>query len=364
MPYNQENTMNHRILNSMLIAFLLFTLAGCAELPATLPPNPIPTLLPTLLSLIPSSTPLPPTPSPTPRGTVNPLTAPVTGESMFEFIHETVPDGTRFEPGQTFSKTWTYRNEGPLKWTRNYAFLRISSQPEDTAIISPAQVDFARDVSPGQEVELTVDFTAPQEPGIYSVVYQIMNERGELLEGTESWVTIVVGDISSLTSTTSAQINAVLKQGSFDQGIAAIDFCMQMPDQRAWYPWNVTLNFEGKAISPEGSLIEPATATTPNKCFRYTFPVIELLNEGKPFTLNIEEVSLPPEVNQAENCARAKETLTDQYPGLDFACSGPGNFYTGLVLPEGLSAEQADTLILDAMSSAIYGPWMLSGTFE
>lgn len=356
--------MNRHILIPTLAALLLFTLAGCVSAQATLPPNPIPTLLPTLFSFLPSATPLPPTATPAPRGTVNPLTAPVTGESMFEFVSETVPDGTRFQPGQTFSKTWTYRNEGPLKWTRGYAFLRISSQPADAALESPAQVDFTRDVSPGQDVELTVNFTAPQEPGIYSVVYQIMNERGELLEGTESWVTIVVGDIRSLASTTSGQIEAALKQGSFEQGIAAIDFCMEMPDQRAWYPWNVTLNFEGKVISPEGSLIDPVTATTPNKCFRYTFPVIELLNEGKPFTLNIEKVSLPPEVNQAENCAAAHATLSAQYPGLDFTCTGPGNFYADLILPAGMSAEQVDTLILDAMSSAVYGPWVLSGIFE
>lgn len=353
-------------LRMLLIALLLIPLlAGCVgapqvELP-TLPPNPIPTYLPTILSLLPSATPLPPTAVPTPRGTVHPETAPVTEESMFEFISETVPDGTRFEPGQAFSKTWRYRNEGPLKWTKGYAFVRKSASPAGNPLSSHALVDISEEVSPGEEVDFTVDFVAPTTDGIYSVVYQIMNDRGELLSGTESWVTIIVGDVVTFSN---GQVSAALKKGSFDQGLAAVDFCMDMPDARAWYPWGVTLMLEGKAIPPEGSVIDPATATTAHKCFRFTFPIIELLSSGKPFTLTIEKISLSPEVNQAENCAAAHAALTAKYPGLDFECTGPGNFYTDLVLPTGMSAEEADAIILDAMSSAIYGPWTLSGTLN
>lgn len=354
-----------RVLTLLLLLPLL--LSGCGkkqpELP-TLPPNPIPTLLPTLMSLLPSSTPAPPTPTPTPRGTVNPQTAPVTGESMFEFISESVPDGTRFEPGQAFSKTWIYRNEGPLKWTKDYAFLLLGTQPEGTDLGCPAQVDFTKTVSPGEEVDITVNFTAPTEPGIYSAVYQIMNARGELLEGTESWVTIVVGDVD-FSAVSTSEVTATLKKGTFELGLVEVDFCMALPDARAWYPWQVTLGLDARSIQPEGSLIVPATATTANKCFRYSFPVLDpLLMSGKPFTLTIGKVELPPEVNQAENCARAHETLTAQYPGLDFTCTGPGNFYADLTLPEGMTASQADKLILDEMSSAIYGPWILSGELD
>ena len=316
------------------------------------------------MSLLPSPTPAPPTATPTPRGTVNPLTAPVTGESMFEFLGETVPDGTRFEPGQAFSKTWTYRNEGPVKWTKDYAFLLLTTRPEGADLGCPAQVDFTKTVSPGEEVEITVNFTAPNEPGIYSAVYQIMNERGELLEGTESWVTIVVGDVD-FSAVAGSEVTARLQKGTFELGLVEVDFCMAMPDARAWYPWQVTLGLDGRSISPEGSLIVPATATTPDKCFRFSFPVLDpLLMSGKPFTLTIGKVELPPEVNLAENCAAAHETLTAQYPGLDFACTGPGYFYEDLILPADMTAEEADRLILDAMSNAIYGPWILSGTLD
>ena len=346
----------------------LVTLTGCVagqqvELP-TLPPNPIPTFLPTLLSIIPSATPVQPTLTPTPRGTVNPETAPVTDESMFEFVSETVPDGTRFEPGQAFSKTWRYRNEGPLKWTKGYGFLRISTSPAGSTMDSPELVDISKEVSPGEEVDFTVAFVAPSADGIYSVVYQIMNERGELLAGTESWVTIIVGDVAFPVTSSKDQVRATLVKGSFELGFAVVDFCMDLPDGRAWYPWDVTITLDGKAISPEGSVIDPTGATTAHKCFRYTFPVLELLSSGKDFTLSIGKVELPPEVNQAENCALAQSKLRAEYPGLDFECAGPGSFYTGLVLPAGMTAEKADTLIMDAMSNTIYGPWVLTGTFE
>lgn len=353
-------------LRSLIIALLLIPmLAGCVAVPQvelpTLPPNPIPTYLPTLLSILPSATPVLPTAVPTPRGTVHPETAPVTEESMFAFVSETVPDGTRVEPGQAFSKTWRYRNEGPLKWTSNYAFVRLSSSPVGQTLGSPALVEISREVSPGEEVDFTVDFVAPQEDGIYSVVYQIMNDRGELLAGTESWVTIVVGE---LRTSSNAQITATLQKGSFELGLAEVDFCLDMPDARAWYPWDVILTVDERTFTPEGSLIQPATATSAHKCFRYSFTVLDLLASGKPFTLTIGKVSLPPEVNLAENCATAHAALTAQYPGLDFACTPPGHFYADLVLPDGMSAEEADELILDAMSSAIHGPWLLSGTLN
>jgi hypothetical protein len=37
-----------------------------------------------------------------------------------------------------------------------------------------------------------------------------------------------------------------------------------------------------------------------------------------------------------------------------------GFFYTNLKVPSGMTESQADTLIMDAMEYAIYGPWVLS----
>jgi hypothetical protein len=114
-------------------------------------------------------------------------------------------------------------------------------------------------------------------------------------------------------------------------------------------------------LSPTGSRIDPATATTAYKCFSFSYPVSASFASGDSYQLSIGKVELPPEVHQAENCAYAKQVLTAAYPGLDFICGGPGIWYTNLVTPPGMTVEKADRLILDAMSSSIYGPWNFNG---
>ena len=241
---------------------------------------------------MPSPTPAPPTATPTPRGTVSPQTAPVTGESMFEFLGETVPDGTRFEPGQAFSKTWTYRNEGPVKWTKDYAFLLLTTRPEGADLGCPAQVDFTKTVSPGEEVEITVNFTAPNEPGIYSAVYQIVDQRGELLEGTESWVTIVVGDVD-FSAVAGSEVTARLQKGNFELGLVEVDFCMAMPDARAWYPWPWPLGI-GRSQPLRRQPDRARHGDHAGQVLPLQLPGADpLLMSGKRFTLTIGKVELP-----------------------------------------------------------------------
>jgi RNA polymerase sigma-70 factor (ECF subfamily) len=67
-------------------------------------------------------------------------------------------------------------------------------------------------------------------------------------------------------------------------------------------------------------------------------------------------------VIQSEQAAAAQTTLRIMYPGFDFTCAGPGLWYSNLVLPPGMATEKADQLILDAMSSSIYGPWLINGS--
>jgi hypothetical protein len=59
-------------------------------------------------------------------------------------------------------------------------------------------------------------------------------------------------------------------------------------------------------------------------------------------------------------CEAVKPALKAQYPGLDFQCDYfSGNYYTGLQLPAGMSADEAHLIIVDAINGAIYGPWDL-----
>ncbi|TET30659.1 MAG: hypothetical protein E3J69_11215 [Anaerolineales bacterium] len=278
-------------------------------------------------------------------------------DSMMIFIGETIPDGTNFKSGETFSKTWTIKNGGTLTWDEGFILIRTSSTPLNEFLGGPERIPITKEVKPGETFQIGVDLVAPTQNGRYTVFYQLQDETGSLVPNSQVWVTITVGTIPLVES---GGITARFVAASMQAGEFSVDFCMQLPDGRQWYPWDVILIANQQQYSPSGSRIDPYGAMTANKCFSFSFPVS--VSSGISYQLSIGKVELPPEVNQAENCAYAQATLRAAYSGLDFTCTGPGFWYANLVLPTGMTKEQADQLILDAMSSSIYGPWLLNGS--
>src|SRR3990172_929541 len=81
-----------------------------------------------------------------------------------QFIADvTVPDGTRFEPGTTFKKTWRLKNIGTCTWTTSYSLVFDSGERMGAL----ASINFPSGVAPGQTIDLTVDMTAPSTAGHY-----------------------------------------------------------------------------------------------------------------------------------------------------------------------------------------------------
>jgi hypothetical protein len=298
-----------------------------------------------------------PTPSPTFTQTITPSSSETQPEIKFTFISETIPDGTRFNPGEQFRKTWSIKNNGTQSWD-GFGLAVESSNPEGELLGSPAIISLPVTVTSGQLFEIKVDLTAPKVDGNYTVYYHLQNQNGMPVENTRIWVNIIVGNSAS---TSANNIYATYQSSDLQAGEFAVDFCMQIPDERQWYPWGVSLIVVGNHYQPSGSRIDPGGAITAYKCFSFSYP-LQILS-GTAFQLSIERVELPPEVHQAENCLRAQKNLKVSYPGLDFTCTGPGLFYTNLVLPAGMTKAEADRLILDAMSSTIYGPWILEGNY-
>jgi len=347
-------------LNSLSVWLVVVVfLSGCTQL-LTVDTQPIATAIlltstpfPTTSNIPATFTPLPSpiftsTPSATPKGSAQDITV--------IFIGETIPDGTNFQPGQAFQKTWTIKNGGIEDWNKNFELVSTSSNPVNESLGSPEHIPLTQDVKPGETIQIKVDLVAPKQDGQYTVFYELRDGTGTLVPNSQKWVTITDGNIPV---SNSMGVNAQLLTAYMENSEFTVDFCMQLPDGRQWYPWNVLLLVNQQDYSPSGSRIDPVGATTSNKCFSFSFPV--WITSGTTYQLSIGKVELPPEVHQAENCAYAQTTLRASYPGLDFKCAGPGAWYTNLVLPSGMTKEQADQLILDAMSSSIYGPWTLSG---
>lgn len=298
------------------------------------------------------------TPLPSPTTTSTPLVTPLplVQGSTFVFIGETIPDGTNFQPEQTFQKTWTIKNGGNRTWEKSFVLVRTSSSPANETLGSLEQIPLSKEVKPGETIQIEIDLVAPKLNGQYTVYYQLQDATGSPVPNSQIWVTITVG---KFTLPVSGGVTAELLAASMENAEFTVDFCMQLPDERQWYPWDVILFANQQQYSPSGSRIDPVGATTANKCFSFGFPVS--ISSGTTYQLSLGKVELPPEVHQAENCAYAQKTLRAAYPGLDFTCTGPGSWYANLVLPSGMTNDQADRLILDAMSSSIYGPWILNG---
>lgn len=85
-----------------------------------------------------------------------------------------VPDGTVMSPGQDFLKTWRVRNTGACPWGAGYvlAYAGYSNQ------MSGQFVALTEVIQPGQEVEVSVQFTAPSVAGEYLSAWTMRNPQG------------------------------------------------------------------------------------------------------------------------------------------------------------------------------------------
>jgi len=105
-----------------------------------------------------------------------------------QFIADvTVPDGTTFQPGAAFKKTWRLKNIGTCTWTTSYALVFDSGEKMG----APASINFPANVAPGQTVDLSVDMTAPSNPGHYIGYWKFRNAAGVLFgigfNANKSW---------------------------------------------------------------------------------------------------------------------------------------------------------------------------------
>lgn len=88
----------------------------------------------------------------------------------------TVPDGTVFTPGQAFTKTWRLRNVGDCTWTTEYALVFSTGDQMG----GPSSINLPASVPPRQSIDLSVNLTAPTNPGSYRGYWLLKNASGKL----------------------------------------------------------------------------------------------------------------------------------------------------------------------------------------
>jgi hypothetical protein len=96
-----------------------------------------------------------------------------------EFVADvTIPDDTNMSPGQDFLKTWRVKNTGSCPWGEGYELVYAEYENEMDGQPQP----LTEVVQPGQEVEISVQFTAPSEIGNYLSAWQMSNPAGVTFE--------------------------------------------------------------------------------------------------------------------------------------------------------------------------------------
>lgn len=131
----------------------------------------------TLTPLPPTATAVPATQTPVPTATTLPATAPITYCDWMAFVTDvTVPDGSTFKPGETFTKIWRIKNRGTCTWTPDYTltFNGGDQMGSTTSIRLPGYI------APGQTVDVSVTLTAPSTPGSYKGYWILRNTSGAL----------------------------------------------------------------------------------------------------------------------------------------------------------------------------------------
>ena len=104
-----------------------------------------------------------------------------------KFVSETIPDGSIYQSGDTFTKTWVIRNNGTCDWTTDYRFVFEEGNQMD----GPSSMKLDHVVEPGDTYSFEIDLTAPASNGDYTGVWRIKSDEGDNLG--KYWVKITVG---------------------------------------------------------------------------------------------------------------------------------------------------------------------------
>ncbi len=102
----------------------------------------------------------------------------------------TVPDGTVFKPGETFTKTWRLKNVGTCTW-ENYTLVFDSGAKMGGPSIQP----IPGPVAPGAVVDVSVNLIAPTKEGTYKGFWRLRDDKDVLFgltTGNAFWVEIKV----------------------------------------------------------------------------------------------------------------------------------------------------------------------------
>jgi hypothetical protein len=111
-----------------------------------------------------TNTPVPPTNTSVPVAVCN----------QAAFISDvTIPDNTKMAKGHDFTKTWRIRNTGTCTWNEDYTVVFSSG----TNLAAKSSYALPEDVSPGENVDISIPMEAPDKNGKFQSNWEISSDK-------------------------------------------------------------------------------------------------------------------------------------------------------------------------------------------
>jgi hypothetical protein len=178
-----------------------------------------------------------------------------------QFVSDvTVPDGTRYDPGATFTKTWRLRNSGTCTWSTSYTMVFDTG----TQMGTTTSVPFHTSVAPGNTIDLSVNMTAPNAAGHYLGYWKFKNAAGTLFGiGVNAdrswWVEINVSGTTTEGVVYEFASDANAKSATWSSGAGGLSFPgtdgdikgFALRQEQPKYESNVTDTKAGLLASPQ-----------------------------------------------------------------------------------------------------------------
>lgn len=161
-------------------------------------PQPIPDQGLLAFEVLPAGEDLLPTPTPAAPKSVEPVynrSEEALCTNLAEFVEDvTIPDYTRLKGGQSFVKTWKFRNLGSCTWTPDYKLVFVWGDAMDGVAAQPLGVT----VKPEGVIDVSVRLIAPKAANFYQGNWMFEDPHGARFgtgyQGRKFfWVAIDVG---------------------------------------------------------------------------------------------------------------------------------------------------------------------------
>lgn len=212
----------------------------------------------------PSLTPPPPNSPPAPLPTsITPTLAALIARACDSsaFISDvTIPDGAPVAAGAKFVKTWQIMNTGSCVWSPAYT---LSFDSGDQ--MSGASTPLSSPVQPGQQVEISVNLTAPAAPGSYKGIWRMHNASG-LPFGDFPYVQVTVG--AAPTACHTSLKNAVNISGHAGPELVTINYGLGVTytDANGNYSFTVPYGWSG-TVTPSKAKVHPWTFSPEHRTY-------------------------------------------------------------------------------------------------